>query len=374
MRKKAGESKLKKPYMLLATLWLAPALLWLALFLSSQLLENVATTGAATETVRVGQRETMQKQAVNVAIQRGEAIKLRLHQGLEQGATVTAIMLTPGEPVALGKAVLRINEQPVFAYTSPTPFYRQLTQTDTGADVALLQTFLHNSGYGPAASNTTASFDAALTENLKRFQKDNGLEATGTFDPANFIYVPQGFGKITELKVSIGAVTPADGIAALGEGSILNITLQERKQDQSKNVQLPENENLILQQNGDESKQTQINAQTLQTENAVSLENSLKEWGTEVQTTENETIYNDLLLINTKSMQVGTAPTTAVTTTPNNDNCIILVNKNGKTRAVHTNIHQIPGELATIGINPEFIGKKILLEAARTTPNRCAPK
>lgn len=88
--------------------------------------------------------------------------------GAVEGASrsiVTGSPLTGGMDIDMGTVVARVNDAPVFALSSPFPFYRDLGVGDTGADVRALQENLHALGllgvpdgsFGPATAKAVAA-------------------------------------------------------------------------------------------------------------------------------------------------------------------------------------------------------------------------
>ncbi|MBD3943124.1 peptidoglycan-binding protein [Microbacterium sp. NEAU-LLC] len=78
---------------------------------------------------------------------------------------VTEAPVTPGAPVATGTVLLRVNGQPVFAFASAFPFYRDLGVGDSGPDVTALQQNLVGLGLlGAADGNFGAATARAVAE------------------------------------------------------------------------------------------------------------------------------------------------------------------------------------------------------------------
>ncbi len=119
---------------------------------------------------------------------------------------VTRLALPAGaKPVTLGR-VLFVSGKPVFAFVSPTPLWKNLsTSLSSGSqrvNVAVLQRALKAEGYYKKAVN--GRFTSATEKAYKRWQKANGMSATGVLDVGRFVWMPAG-SVLTAWTVNLGS-------------------------------------------------------------------------------------------------------------------------------------------------------------------------
>ena len=107
---------------------------------------------------------------------------------------VTRLSLPAGAKPATLRRVLFVSGKPVFAFVSPTPLWKNLsTSLSSGsqrANVAVLQRALKAQGYYKKAIN--GRFTSATKKAYKRWQKANGMSATGILDVSRFVWMPTG--------------------------------------------------------------------------------------------------------------------------------------------------------------------------------------
>ena len=96
--------------------------------------------------------------------------------------------------------------KPVFAFVSPTPLWKNLsTSLSSGSqrvNVAVLQRALKTQGYYKKAIN--GRFTSATKKAYKRWQKANGMSATGILDVSRFVWMPTG-SVLTSWSVNLGS-------------------------------------------------------------------------------------------------------------------------------------------------------------------------
>ena len=102
--------------------------------------------------------------------------------------------------------MLFVSGKPVFAFVSPTPLWKNLsTSLSSGSqrvNVAVLQRALKTQGYYKKAIN--GRFTSATKKAYKRWQKANGMSATGILDVSRFVWMPTG-SVLTAWTVNLGS-------------------------------------------------------------------------------------------------------------------------------------------------------------------------
>jgi RND family efflux transporter MFP subunit len=119
---------------------------------------------------------------------------------------VTRLVQPAGATPETLQRLLFVSGKPVFAFVSATPLWKNLsTSLSSGAqrvNVTALQKALKQQGYYTKAVN--GRFTAATKKALKRWQKANGLSATGVVDVTKFVWMPTG-SVLTGWNVSLGS-------------------------------------------------------------------------------------------------------------------------------------------------------------------------
>lgn len=143
--------------------------------------------------------------------------------------TVTALAAA-GSVVSRGRALYRIDNDPVVLLYGSLPAYRTLSAGDDGKDVQQFEKNLWALGY--RGFTVDKSYTSATADAVREWQEDLGLSETGTVDPARIVYAA---GKV---RVKSRAAAPGDvvqpGTALLtttGTGRVATVSLdvsQER--------------------------------------------------------------------------------------------------------------------------------------------------
>jgi hypothetical protein len=137
---------------------------------------------------------------------------------------VTRLVQPAGAAPATLQRLLYVSGKPVFAFVSPTPLWKNLsTSLSSGAqrvNVVVLQKALKKQGYYKKAIN--GNFTAATEKALKRWQKANGLSATGVVDVTRFVWMPTG-SVLTSWSVNLGShVSSGSALASVVSPSRLS--------------------------------------------------------------------------------------------------------------------------------------------------------
>ncbi|MFD0746151.1 peptidoglycan-binding protein [Phytohabitans flavus] len=123
-----------------------------------------------------------------------------------RGAGVITWLPEPGTVISRGQAAYKADNRPVILFYGGLPLYRRLHTGDNGDDVRQVETNLAALGYtGMTVDDTYTAATAAV---VKRWQQDNRLPSTGTFEPTDVIRAPAEL-RVTTLAGQLG--DPASG-------------------------------------------------------------------------------------------------------------------------------------------------------------------
>jgi hypothetical protein len=111
----------------------------------------------------------------------------------------------PGQVIAQGQVLYRVNDNPVVLLYGSTPAYRTLSTGATGTDVTELNADLVALGYASSAqlSPTSASFGSATTMALEKLQAALGEAQNGTLTLGQAVFEPTAL-RVTTPSVQLG--------------------------------------------------------------------------------------------------------------------------------------------------------------------------
>ncbi|MFC4337685.1 peptidoglycan-binding protein [Salininema proteolyticum] len=132
--------------------------------------------------------------------------------------TVTEVP-KPGASVEQGGELYRVDDRPVLLFKGDLPFYRELRPGDRGDDVRQLERNLADLGYDGFEADDAFTYYTGSA--LAQWQKDNGLDDTGTFDP--------GTVAVAEGDIRVNAVEAGKGQKLAGGEEVLSYSGRGRK-------------------------------------------------------------------------------------------------------------------------------------------------
>jgi hypothetical protein len=116
----------------------------------------------------------------------------------------------PGQVIAQGQVLYRVNDSPVVLLYGSTPVYRSLSAGASGADVAELNADLISLGYATSTqlgANSTF-FGSATTTSLEKLQAALGVTRNGALALGQAVFEPTPV-RITSLSAQLGVSTLA---------------------------------------------------------------------------------------------------------------------------------------------------------------------
>jgi peptidoglycan hydrolase-like protein with peptidoglycan-binding domain len=157
--------------------------------------------------------------------------------------TVTALP-AEGATVRRGKALYRIDDDPVVLLYGSLPAYRTLSSGDTGRDVKQFEKNLWALGYRGFTVDRT--YSSATASAVRDWQDDLGIAETGTVEPARIVYAP-GAVRIDSRSAAPGdAVQPGTALldtTGTGRVAIVELDISDQRlarKDAAVRVTLPD--------------------------------------------------------------------------------------------------------------------------------------
>ena len=159
------------------------------------------------------------------------------------GGTVTTLPY-PGSVFPRGKAVYKVDNQPVVLMYGKLPAYRALGPGDEGADVKALEANLRALGY--SGFTVDDEFTSATADAVRDWQEDLGVSKTGRVDLGRVLFAP-GPIRIDSVTATLGgAVGPGQEVLAYtGTSRVITVQLDIGEQRLAKkgtavSVELPD--------------------------------------------------------------------------------------------------------------------------------------
>ncbi len=168
-------------------------------------------------------------------VTRGTLVDTQTHTGdLGYGETATVAarmsgtvtrMPAAGSTVRRGKALYRIDDDPVVLLYGKLPAYRTLAPGSEGADVAQFEKNLEALGYDGFTVDRT--YSPATAEAVRAWQDDLGVPETGTVDPARVVYAPDAV-RVDSRTAAPGAVVQpgAELLRTTGTARVATVELE----------------------------------------------------------------------------------------------------------------------------------------------------
>lgn len=189
-----------------------------------------AATGPE-ETATVTRQTLVQRTTVKGTLGHGEAV-VRGHQGAggaDGGGTVTWLPGV-GDVVDRGGVLFKVDERPTVLLLGALPVYRELGTGAEGEDVRQLEENLVALGYTGFTVDT--KFTESTAQAVKKWQKDRGVEKTGTVGPSD-VLVASGPVRVDALKVRVGDAAAAEILTTTGVDRAISVDLDISDRDRA---------------------------------------------------------------------------------------------------------------------------------------------
>jgi peptidoglycan hydrolase-like protein with peptidoglycan-binding domain len=145
---------------------------------------------------------------------------------------VTKVDVGEGSTVNVGDELFQVDGRPTVAVNGSFPFWRDLQEGATGADVAQLKDVLRGDGYHPSRADNQ-SFESTTTTALKAWQKRHGFAQDGVLKTTD-TQVAAWPARIGPVKVGVGDfVAPGAALTTVVATQLqisLTLTAADRQQ------------------------------------------------------------------------------------------------------------------------------------------------
>lgn len=364
--------------LVIVVLWGLPIGLLGATLPAAQVEQRRATSVDLPAEVTVGSRERARRVPVAVSVRYGPAPDAR-----GQGAgTVTSVDVHVGDEVHMGQRLMSIDGRPVLALVGEPPLYRALQYGDHGADVLALSRLLAAAGYLDHRA-VGSLFGRAIETGVKRLQSSAQQPESGVLEPRDAIYVPEGFGVVSEVSVGRGELLSDSWPMLVGAAPIERLSFESSSDgtelpasagDDVGGISLVTGDRLLAMQSlrpeGDEL----ISIERMLREGAE--HGSLTEAGEADERGTTRRFEGALVQLGDTSRR-GSLPATAVFTSSSGTSCVFSRSSRADEDARATRVSHVDVDGTGVGrvfVDESLIGRTVLRDPStlpRSTLSRC---
>ena len=165
------------------------------------------------------------------------------YSAVNQASGIYTELPAEGDKVDCGDVLYRVDDDPVLLLCGTVPAYRDLDIGDEGKDVRQLNRNLHQLGYDPDDRDFTWKTEAAL----EKLQRDRGLDATGSLDLDDAVFLPRSV-RISQVTGELGGSARPGAVVARATSDTLEVQVDleasrqgEVKQGDRARITLPGN-------------------------------------------------------------------------------------------------------------------------------------
>jgi hypothetical protein len=186
-----------------------------------------ATSDAPAATATVEQRTLIAQTRVNGRL--GFASKFEVFNKAE--GTLTGVP-APGQQIAHGNELYRVDGKPVYLLRGSVPLYRELSHSMKGEDVRQLNAELVALGYADrqALDPSSDTFSSPTHAALRKLQKRFGLTQTGTLPVGQAVFLPAETILVSKVNGATGGpAQPGVLIEGTSTGRTVTVALEPSK-------------------------------------------------------------------------------------------------------------------------------------------------
>ncbi len=129
----------------------------------------------------------------------------------------------PGQVIERDRPLYEVDERPVRAMYGTTPLWRTLQEGERGADVRQLNENLAALGYDLSVDEV---FGRRTLAAVKRWQKDRGLDVTGTVTANDVVFV-DGAVRVESVAAKLGQPAGGDVLQVTSTKRVVNTTVSQ---------------------------------------------------------------------------------------------------------------------------------------------------
>lgn len=251
--------------------------------------------------------------------------------------TITDLRLQPGDHVDTGDVIMEVNEQPVFAYVSDSPLWRDVSRGLEGPDVETAQWLLGELGHDPQGIDGDAGY---YTERaIKEFNKEHGYgDTNGVLSLASLVWVGTAPVTVDEVSVALGdsvssgtaLFTTTAGLASVAVSETPNVPRDAELELEVEDVVVP------------------YSAGTGRITEPDAVAQIAEALGTSTEGVATVRLVEPLT--------VGTVPSSAVVTDETGAACLFA-----DVAAPPLVVEPLDGTLGTVDLDPDLVGQSVLI-------------
>lgn len=211
----------------LLLLWAIPVGIVMFAYQEAEGSETQALSHELPDTVTVGERDRSFTQKVTLDFSFDEESTAQL--GTD--GTVTDIFYEPKKKITEGANIVEIDDTTIRAHRGTQPFHRDLSLDDKGKDVTELARYLSTVLGRDILPEYGEKLGDYMEQAIKQYEREIGVEPTGTFQKNYVIYLPDDIQKFGDPAISLGeTVTPETELAKPAE-TVTDVTIKTSEGD-----------------------------------------------------------------------------------------------------------------------------------------------
>ncbi|GAA2239396.1 hypothetical protein GCM10010401_09800 [Rarobacter faecitabidus] len=337
--------------------------------------EERSVAASQPELVPVGSRSNDLRSDVAVLVSYGRAATVTTRAS----GVVTSVEVAVGDKVKQCRSLFQVNARPVLSYRANSPLFRDLALKDKGADVSALAKYLVACGM-LEDSAVSEEYTTQIEAGVKKLQKDIlGVKDTGAFSLEYVAFVPKDVSIVKSVAVVIGQeIAPGAEVATVsGPPEAISLVAPDTGQA----VVLDETQSYLLRV-GDQSvavasasiPDDQISPMydfltTAVTDGLMSTHQPADDGsgGATGEVTSQE-YFNGASIGAEKVVETGAVPATAIYASLNGTTCVFTSNGGESYDPIPLDsVSLIRGELGSIGVPQDLIGKQVVRDPSALT-------
>lgn len=340
----------------LLLVWALPAGIIVFAFQNAQAQEEDSLSMPLPTTVDVGSRERAFAQPVMLTLK----FDKEPSPVIGASGTVTKINYEHDKKISEGAALITVDQITLRAHRGEIPFHRDLARGDQGKDVTELARFLTVALKEDVAPDANGKFGYRMTEAVKKYQRANGASASGIFEKAYVIFLPDDVTRFGDSTVRVGEQVNAGDEFTKPAETVRSAQISAHDGG-LKSAAAPGPYELVIQDVA-----FTLESLTLDPDIAADIYSELTEAGIEPAPGEDpaERSYGSARLAVQNPVEVATVTPSAVYASPSGQFCIFEAHQDGEVLTgkaiVLDEVSGFEGEISVSAIDIAHVGKTVI--------------